>query len=135
MKRFLLLLLFMTFAAMAFAAQSVDLKFDYTFNLPVCSTTITTNCIDHFEALDVTGANSILFFSVPAPAGASGTVSGITGKGPALAIVPLGTRTLSVIAVAKDASGARITSDPNAASVSSVVRPGDTVNVNVTVKQ
>jgi len=106
--------------ASAQAAPNVSVKFNYDFtNKVLCSTTVTTNCVDHFETLaDVTGT---LLGTQAVPAGATGVVTGITGQ----ATVPgFGTVTIHEVAVAKNGAGARVQSDP-LKSLTTVLLPLD----------
>jgi len=101
----------------------------WTYNYvpePACSAIHATNCIDHFEVLDITGKDPVVITSVPNPSPASGRVDNISVAfkyGP-----PFGQRTFSVIAVGKDPKGNRVSSNPYAARASAWVRPGATVS-------
>jgi hypothetical protein len=93
---------------------------------PACSASRSTNCIDHFEVLDITTEKFALITSVPNPTQAVGKIDNISASfkyGP-----PFGQRTISVVAVAKDAKGNRITSNPYAARATASIRPGATVS-------
>jgi hypothetical protein len=90
---------------------------------PACSTPQSKNCIDHFEVQDITNADKITVVSVVGnPNPAAGKVDGISTSfkyGP-----PFGTRTISVVAVARDAQGKTIASNPYACRVTVSIRPG-----------
>jgi len=94
--------------------------YDYTPE-PACSATRATNCIDHFEVLDITSENFTLIATVPNPKPATGRVDdvSVTFKyGP-----PFGQRTISVVAVGRDPTGNRVTSNPYAARATASIRP------------
>jgi hypothetical protein len=100
-------------------------SYDYTPE-PVCSATRSTNCIDHFEVLDITTQNFTLISSVPNPTPAAGKIDNISASfkyGP-----PFGQRTIAVIAVGKDPKGNRVSSNPYAARATTSIRPGATVS-------
>jgi len=90
--------------------------------MPSCSARRATNCIDHFEVLDISDRKkTVVIRSVDNPKAAVGKVGKISADfkyGP-----PFGQRTISVIAVARDPNGARITSDPDAARVTVSIHP------------
>lgn len=104
------------------AKLTVRWSYDYAPE-PVCSPSRTTNCIDHFEIGDLTDQRSfVLIEEVPNPSAVLGKVDDISVTfkyGP-----PFGQRTISVIAVGKDAKGDRITSNPFAARASVMIMPG-----------
>lgn len=111
-------LLLMVFGAkIHWATVTLSWTYDYDKNSP-CSATRTTNCIDHFEVEDITGA-PILLQSVPNPSSPSGVINITTTfkLGPSY-----GERTMSVIAVGKDGSGKRVTSNESAAKVTVAIR-------------
>lgn len=104
-------------------AANVTASWSYDYGpMPGCSEHRIANCIDHFEVLDITDReNRIVIQTVGNPKPAVGRVGKISTDfkyGP-----PFGQRTISVIAVARGANGARITSDPNAARVAVSIRP------------
>jgi hypothetical protein len=90
---------------------------------PACSASQSTNCIDHFEVLDITNQqNFSLIQKVPNPKPAIGKLDHISTSfkyGP-----PFGQRTISVIAVGNDLNGKRVTSNPFAARATVTIRPG-----------
>jgi hypothetical protein len=105
-------------------AANVTATWTYDYSPePACSTAQSTNCIDHFEVEDITNQqNFLLIQKVPNPSKAVGKVDHISTSfkyGP-----PFGQRTISVIAVGKDPNGARAASNPFAARVTVMIRPG-----------
>jgi hypothetical protein len=98
--------------------HSATVKFDYDFTkTPACSPKATAKtCIKQFDVYDVSGGRYKLF-TIPAPAGATGVVKGITGQGPSRAFEP-GTHFIAV--TAENAAG--VESDTGAAKVSVEVR-------------
>jgi hypothetical protein len=96
----------------------VTVKFDYNFTkTPVCSPNTTSKtCIKQFDVYDVSGGVYKLF-TIPAPAGATGLVKGITAQGPSRTF-EAGTHFISV--TAENAAG--VESDTNAAKVSAEVK-------------
>jgi hypothetical protein len=88
-----------------------------------CAAAQIISCIDHFEVQDITNQQSfVLIQKVPNPSAAVGKVDHISTSfkyGP-----PFGQRTISVIAVGKDPNGARVASNPFAARVTVMIRPG-----------
>jgi hypothetical protein len=116
--------------AILFAASRVNLlaanvtaswTYDYGPQ-PACSPVQTINCLEHFEVEDVTDLKKIaLIKKVDNPEHAVGKQDNISVTfkyGP-----PFGQRTISVIAVARDRTGKRITSDPFAACASAAIWP------------
>ena len=99
-------------------------SYDYTSE-PACSANRVINCIDHFEVLDITGTKFAAVATVANPSAPNGKVDSISVNfkyGP-----PFGERTLSVVAVGRDAAGGRITSNPYAARATANIRPKGTV--------
>jgi hypothetical protein len=110
------------FIAKALAAR-VTLTWSYDYGpTPACSATRTTDCIDHFEIVDVTAQRKkIVIPSVGNPTAAVGKVDKISAEfkyGP-----PFGWRTISVIVVKRNRNGYRVTSDPYAARITVFIRP------------
>lgn len=104
-------------------AANVTASWSYDYGpMPACSAQRTTNCIDHFEVLDISDRKKkvvIRFVDNPKPAvGKIGKISTDFKYGP-----PFGQRTISVIAVGRDPNGARVTSYPDAAQVTVSIRP------------
>jgi hypothetical protein len=112
-------------------ALSANVTASWTYDYrpePACSAMRITNCIDHFEVEDITNQQKIRFIqSAGNPSRAIGKVDHISVSfkyGP-----PFGQRTISVIAVGRDPSGNRITSDPFAARVTLTIRPGAKISL------
>ncbi len=104
-------------------AANVRANWSYDYGpMPSCSARRATNCIDHFEVLDISDRKKtvvIRFVDNPKPAvGKVDKISTDFKYGP-----PFGQRTISVIAVGRDPNGARVTSDPDAARVTVSIRP------------
>ena len=104
-------------------AAHVTLTWSYDYGpTPACSATRTTDCIDHFEILDVTAQRkNVVIPSVGNPNAAVGKVDKISAEfkyGP-----PFGWRTISVIVVKRNRNGYRVTSDPDAARITVFIRP------------
>jgi len=78
--------------------RTVTVTFDYDFRLsPACSPKLTKKCVKQFNVYDISPGVRTKLFSIPVPAGAAGSVKGITGTSPP---VPLsaGKHTLAVTA-------------------------------------
>ena len=59
----------------------VTVTFDYDFTQNhACSPTLKTNCLVQFNVYDNSGTTPIKLFSIPAPSGATGPVTNITGS-------------------------------------------------------
>jgi hypothetical protein len=59
----------------------ITVTFDYDFTENhACSPTVTTNCLVRFNVYDISGTTPIKLFSIPAPSGADGRVTNITGS-------------------------------------------------------
>jgi len=104
-------------------AANVTASWTYDYGpMPSCSEGLATNCIDHFEVLDISDREKkVVIRFVGNPKSAVGKVSKISTDfkyGP-----PFGQRTISVIAVGRDPNGARVTSDPDAARVTVSISP------------
>jgi len=105
-------------------AANVTASWTYDYGPePACSASQSTNCIDHFEVLDITDQQSFsLIQKVPNPSRAIGKLDHISTSfkyGP-----PFGERTISVIAVGRNLKCERVTSNPFAARVTVMIRPG-----------
>jgi hypothetical protein len=92
MKQFTLIAT-VVMAAFAAAAQtepdkhSITVKFDYDFTkTPACSPTVTKKCVKQFNIYDTSAGykKRTKLFSIPAPAGETKSVQGITGTSPRL---------------------------------------------------
>lgn len=69
--------------------HSISVTFDYDFTaMHACSKTVTKKCIVQFNVYDISGPKHYFLFSIPAPAGASGPVKGISGSSPPLLFEP-----------------------------------------------
>lgn len=129
-----LTLVLVSFPASA-KASTITATFAYDFTGGVaCSATVTTNCYQQFEIGILVGAALSTQAVVPMPALAvpSGPVANITG-GFSFA-GGFGTQTVAVIVVAKDSTGARVTSDPTKASATVIVIPGAPTSVKLTIQ-
>jgi len=95
------------------ARVTVSWSYDYTPQ-PACSVVRAKDCIDHFEIIDYTNPEKPQLLSTVAnPQNADGKVDNISDSfsyGP-----PFGLRTIVVVAVARDAKGTVIGSNPYAA--------------------
>lgn len=95
------------------ARVTVSWSYDYT-RQPVCTSSRTNDCIDHFEIFDYTNSQDPKLLSrVPNPPNAVGKIDNISDEfsyGP-----PFGLRTIVVVAVARDENGTITTSNPFAA--------------------
>jgi len=95
---------------------------------PACSSTQTTNCIDHFEVKDITNQQDITLIkkvnNPEHPVGKVDHISAVFKYGP-----PFGLRTISVIAVARGPKGNRVCSNPFAARATVAIRPGTQMSV------
>jgi len=117
-----LLIFWAAFFGKGFAAR-VTLTWSYDYGpMPACSATRTTNCIDHFEVLDITDQKETVTIQFVCNAKeAVGKVERISANfkyGP-----PFGHRTISVIAVARAQNGNRITSNPDVPRLTVFIRP------------
>jgi hypothetical protein len=112
---------------LGFLAANVTASWTYDYAPePACSEARSKACIDHFEVLDITSKDFVLITRVANPTPATGKVNDISTTfkyGP-----PFGQRTISVIAVGKDAKGDRVTSNPYAARGTASIRPHATVS-------
>lgn len=110
-------------------AANVTASWSYDYGpMPGCSEERATNCIDHFEVLDISDRkNPVVIRSVGNPKPAVGKVGKISTDfkyGP-----PFGQRTISVTAVSRGPNGSRVTSDPEAARVTVSIRPSAKLSV------
>lgn len=120
-------------ALAAFAGPSqhtitATLNYDFTADNS-CSSTVTTGCVKQFNIYDLSGSAPVKLFSIAAPAGATGPVSGITGTS---APVTLKSGSRSFGATAQMADGTE--SDPNACTATALVKPGAPVSFTVSVQ-
>jgi hypothetical protein len=95
---------------------------------PACATAQARNCIDHFEVQDITNADDIKVLKVVSnPNPAAGKVDNISiafNYGP-----PFGSRTISAVAVARDAQGKTTASNPYACRVTVSIRPAAKISL------
>jgi hypothetical protein len=100
-------------------AATANGSFNFDFNSdPACTSTVTTDCIDHFEIWDVTGTPKKISPSpIPVPSPATSPVTFSFKVGP-----PYGGRKWSAVAVAKDGTTSDMTAPQSQATVQ--VRPG-----------
>src|SRR5580700_1268407 len=69
--------------------HTISVTFDYDFTtMHACSKTLTKKCVVQFNVYDISGPKRYFLFSIPAPAGASGPVKGISGSSPSLLFEP-----------------------------------------------
>lgn len=130
MKRILIFLALILPAS----AATVTVQFSYDFTgATLCSSSITMNCLDHFESGVLNGTTFTSMLTIPVPANATGLVSNITGS--FKENVAFGTTvTFAGIIVAKDSAGNRITSDPTQAVASASALPTAPTAFSVVVK-
>ena len=100
----------------AFAANATG-SFNYDFaSDPACSSTITGDCVDHFEIWDVTSSpKKLTTVSISSPAVTPVNFNFKVGP-------PYGTRTWSAVAVAKDGTASDMTVPQSQSTVH--VKPG-----------
>jgi environmental stress-induced protein Ves len=109
-------------------AITATLNYDFTSD-SACSATLTTGCVKQFNVYDLSGATPVKLFSIPAPPGANGPVTGITGSS-GLITLRSGAHTFG--ATAQMADGTE--SDPNACTATALVKPGAPVSFTVFVQ-
>ena len=107
---------------------TATLNYDFTAD-NACSSTVTTGCVKQFNIYDLSSATPLKLFSIAAPAGANGAVTGITGTSAALT---LRSGVHSFGATAQMADGTE--SDPNACTATALVKPGAPVSFTVSVQ-
>lgn len=101
--------IFLLLAASRACGSTVSLSWSYDYTgVPVCSATVTKNCMDHFEMQDASAGTPVLIAAVQNPANASGKVTAISGT---FQTSTLGQRTFAVTAVGRDNSGNLVSSD------------------------
>ena len=117
--------------AQAAAGQhTVTVVFNYDFTVDnACSTTVTTGCLKQFNIYDLTSGTPVFLYNIPAPSGANGVVTGITGTSGQLTL-KAGKHTFG--ATAQMADGTE--SDPNASTAIASVKPGVPTAFTVTVQ-
>jgi len=107
---------------------TATLNYDFTVD-NACSSTVTTNCLKQFNIYDLTGTVPVKLFSIAAPPGANGPVTGITGtSGP----VTLRSGMHTFGATAQLADGTE--SDPNTSTATATVKSAAPVSFTVAVQ-
>jgi hypothetical protein len=119
-------LLLWAFAAALFCAccartdsnkQEVTVTFDYDFTQNhACSSTVIVNCLAQFNVYDISGIVPQKLFSIPAPSGAAGPITNITGS---VRSLPSESRKHRFAVSAQMASGEESSPQACAASVTS----------------
>ena len=109
-------LIMATWTCGAFAATATgSFNFDFTSDT-ACSTTVTADCIDHFEVWDVTSSpRKLATVNVPNPPASPINFNFKVGP-------PYGARKWSAVAVAKDGTASDMTAPQSQNTVN--VRPG-----------
>ena len=107
MKRIVCLLALL--AALALSANAATARYSYTFAWPICSATVSTNCLDHFSVVVVnsSGTTTEIGTFTPPP-GATGAMTAITATFTGSAPV-LGAAKFALLAVSRDLNGALLT--------------------------
>jgi hypothetical protein len=106
---------------------SVTLNYDFT-NDAACSATVLKNCLQQVNVYDVTTTPPVKLFSVTAPAGASGPVTGITGTS---GFLNLRSGVHVFGATAQMADGTE--SSPNASTATATALPSSPASFSVSV--
>jgi len=132
MKTILSAVLFLGLAIAAAAAPgqhtvTATLNYDFTVDNS-CSSTVTTGCVKQFNIYDLTSGSPVKLFSIVAPSGSTGPVTGITGSSGVITL-KAGLHTFAATAVMADGTE----SDPNASTATATVKPGSPVNFAVGV--
>lgn len=132
MKSILSVLLILALAIPAAGAPgqhtvTATLSYDFTVD-NACSSTVTTGCLKQFNIYDLTSGSPVKLFSIAAPAGSTGPVTGITGSSAPLPIKS-GLHTFAATAVMADGTE----SDPNASTATATVKPGSPTSFTVAV--
>ena len=107
---------------------TATLNYDFTTD-NACSASVTTGCVKQFNIYDLSGSTPVKLFSIAAPSGATGPVTGITGTSAAMT---LKSGQHSFGATAQMADGTE--SDPNACTATALVKPGAPVSFTVSVQ-
>lgn len=115
MKKFLLPLILLA-ASVPATASDVTVTFTYDFTYAqICSVTVTVNCLSHFESGLIENGVMINPFTIPIPANSDNkVVNNITGAFTVPTI--FGTADVGALMVARNGTGARVTSIPAVAS-------------------
>jgi hypothetical protein len=107
---------------------TVTLNYDFTAD-NACSTAVTKGCLQQFNIYDLTSGTPVKLFSLPAPSGANGPVTGVTGTSGLLAI-KAGVHIFG--ATAQMADGTE--SSPNASTATATVTPSSPASFSITVQ-
>ena len=120
------------FAAVANATpgqHTLTVTFNYDFTTDnACSATVTKGCVLQFNVYDVTTGTPVKLFSLPAPAGSTSAVTGITGTS---GLLPLKSGVHTFGATAQMADGTE--SSPNASTATATVPPGSPASFSIAV--
>jgi hypothetical protein len=109
--------------------HTLTVTFNYDFTTDnACSATVTKGCVLQFNVYDVTTGTPVKLFSVPAPAGSTSAVTGITGTS---GLLPLKSGVHTFGATAQMADGTE--SSPNASTATATVPPGSPASFSITV--
>ena len=109
--------------------MAVTLNYDFSVD-NACSSSVTTGCIKQFNIYDITGgATPVKLFSIAAPSGANGAVTGITGTSGAVTLKS-GVHTFAATAQLADGTE----SSPNGSTATATVGPASPVSFSVTVQ-
>lgn len=121
------ILLAFVFCLVAHATDiTLTFRFDFT-GYTICTATVTTSCLEKFEVGVVSGGGVSNVVEIPVPASPSGSTT-MSGT---ITYANYGQVTVQAITVAKDASGARVVSDP--AKLTLAIPPKAPTNLNATV--
>jgi hypothetical protein len=107
---------------------TVTLNYDFTAD-NACSASVTKSCLQQFNIYDLTSGAPVKLFSVPAPAGANGPVTGVTGTSGLLALKS-GVHIFG--ATAQMADGTE--SSPNASTATATATPSSPASFSITVQ-
>lgn len=109
--------------------HTLTVTFNYDFTTDnACSATVTKSCVLQFNVYDVTTGTPVKLFSVPAPAGSTSAVTGITGTS---GLLPMKSGVHTFGATAQMADGTE--SSPNASTATATVPPGSPASFSITV--
>jgi hypothetical protein len=109
--------------------HTLTVTFNYDFTTDnACSATVTKGCVLQFNVYDVTTGTPVKLLSVPAPAGSTSAVTGITGTS---GLLPLKSGVHTFGATAQMADGTE--SSPNASTATATVPPGSPASFSITV--
>jgi hypothetical protein len=134
MKAILSVVLILGLAIAAAAApgqHTVTATLNYDFSVDAaCSSTVTTGCLKQFNIYDITGGGTpVKLFSIAAPAGSTGPVTGITGTS-SLLTLKAGVHTFEARAQMADGTE----SSPNGSTATAQVLPGSPASFSLNVQ-